>query len=111
MNTADTLRAARALIAEPRCWNQGRYVSRTDDNCLCAAGAINRVETGFTYPVSPISTAMPALAQTVIDRSDAMRPRLAVTVIAGWQDHPDRTHDEVLAAFDAAIVTAESETT
>lgn len=86
---------ARAKIADPANWGKGfRTVCgghRTLETC-CASEAID------------------AVAATSKIRSAAFRALAAAaqcdTTIPLWNDAPERTHAEVLAAFDKAIASA-----
>jgi hypothetical protein len=86
---------ARAKIADPENWGKGfRTVCgghRTLETC-CASEAIEAV------------AATPGL------RSAALRALAAAaqcdTTILRWNDAPERTHAQVLAAFDKAIASA-----
>lgn len=88
---------ARALIADPAKWGKGRRRhDRPLDTC-CAAEAIEEVE-----PPSPRRrAAYCALEQA----AGIVRPPMG-SVIVDWNDAPERTHAEVLAAFDKAIASA-----
>jgi hypothetical protein len=100
--TADVLREARALVQ--RGWTQRWFAKDAigrrchSDNplaaCWCASGALGRAS-GLNSVV--YSKAIAALNAVVGDVG-----------IAAWNDEPDRTQDEVLAAFSRAIERAES---
>ena len=96
----DTLIAARALIAEEKCWTKGALAR--DENgvacesgdtpvCWCASGAIMLCE----------------LKKRSADREGALRylrmslPK--VVSIPTFNDYPATTHADVLAAFSKAI--------
>lgn len=96
---AEVLRAARALIDTPDKWCQGQFHK---DGAYCASGAIGvaagvDIEVGcwFCHP------AWQALADTVNAAQSGG--------IGSWNDRPERTHADVLAAFDRAIATAEAQ--
>ena len=101
----DTLIAARALIEDEKCWTK-HVMARDKDGepcelesceledppvCWCASGAIahsSRVSLGGVGAMGYLRAALPSwAARNVID----------------WNDHPDTTHADVLAAFDRAI--------
>lgn len=102
MNTAEILRAARALIEKPEAWTQGRYCLDANGAVLsygeqggvkwCAAGALGAVNGG-------------ECPEEAWDLLQAAGGHWSVT---GFNDNPDRTHAEVLAAFDKAIAIAEA---
>lgn len=85
---AAVLRAARKLIEKPERWAQGTSFTGT---ARCAWGAILATEHDFV---------------DVLSAAGFMR-RIVGPYIAEWNDIPQRTHAEVLAAFDKAIALAE----
>ena len=100
MNTTTrTLIAARSLIARPDAWtkvfeardhNNNSCRVFDDDACkYCMVGAIARA----------------SLGKRTWERDALQALRLAIgsESVPRFNDHPARTHDEVLAAFDAAI--------
>lgn len=86
--TASILRRARALIDRPEKWGQLGLRLRPG---LCALGAI-WTEAG----AEKFDQAYPYIGRAVGHLD-----------IARWNDHPSRTHAEVLVAFDRAIELAE----
>lgn len=106
-DAAQKLRAARALIE--RGWTQKVYArgkcrevpyDSKSAVCYCAMGAIAAVN--GMYPTSTL---------TGVDQLDAAigAPREDEAEILIWNDAPERTKAEVLAAFDKAIQLAEQE--
>ena len=103
---AEILRAARKLIERPQSWTQEVYARKADgEECgwdspqacrRCMEGAIF-----VAYDHAERFTQMEVLKVTsdACDGND----------IAQWNDAPDRTHAEVLVAFDHAIALAEAE--
>lgn len=99
MSTVEVLKRARETISKPERWTQGAYardargypigVGHSDAVCFCATGAIAR---GAPDPEAR------ALAQMGVRIG-----RRPVEGLAAWNDAPERTHAEVLAAFDSAI--------
>lgn len=99
---ARQLRAAKSRIITPETWNQGcAAVDRSGEECFawskrahrrCTWGAIAADENNTAAAFRYFRAANPD-----IDR------------FADWNDHPERTHDEVMAAFDRAIAFAEAE--
>ena len=100
LEVRDTLECARRILA--RGWCQGarsivgfdagenekvRHVApgNEDQQCYCLYGAVLQASTG-------IFNAHAALAALSIEDS-----------YVRWNDDPDRTHEEVLALFDAAM--------
>lgn len=86
---------ARAKITEPARWGKGsRGYSRSRDSC-CAAEAIEDV-TLITRPELALR----------VRAYDALRDAIHCRDLTSWNDAPERTHAEVLAAFDRAIEVA-----
>ena len=103
------LERARALIDTPEKWNKtgssatdasGNAVPACSDDarCFCVFGAIRRAVSEHTH------------------REDACLSRLYLSLgftngperLFRWNDAPERTHAEVLAAFDRAITNERS---
>lgn len=88
------LERARALLAKPNGWTRGWYAKTQKNNeanprsraavSFCVLGACDRVGAS-TQILSEI--VIPKRANTLPD----------------WNDHPDRTQEQVLALFDKAI--------
>jgi hypothetical protein len=97
---ADKLREARALIE--RGWTQGAFARHANGrvigcesesaSCFCMAGAIMRV----TPSIYSFERFIEPLCVVIGDRR-----------LDHWNDAPERTQAEVLAAFDKAIELAE----
>lgn len=84
--THEILIAARALIDTPKKWVKSAYHREKNGlHSYCAAGALISVE-------APGRTAYDCLAEAIGYRC-----------VSDWNDAPERTHAEVLAAFDKAI--------
>ena len=90
MTPADALRAAKECILEHG-WAQGlRAVVDTERHCMVTALA-------WVTPEDPVAE---NLAFQALQRATSHFPN-------DWNDDPERTLDEVLEAFDRAIVLAE----
>ena len=91
------LTVARALIDKPEKWCQGGFHK---GDSFCAAGALR--EPWMTKPVREEyygeSRAAELLAKAV--------GIYDFNLISRWNDAPERTHAEVLAAYDRAIAEA-----
>jgi hypothetical protein len=86
---------ARALIADPAKWGQGsRVLDRPIATC-CASEAIEEAADVRARRVA----ALDAFRSSAGLSDDAAS-------ISDWNDAPERTHAEVLAAFDKAIASA-----
>lgn len=88
--TARDLEAARKLIADPSAWVKGV----PPIGCFCAETAIAMACNGDPQNYDS-DQAWRAL--------DALRDAINDAAIFRWNDAPERTHAEVLAAFDRAI--------
>jgi hypothetical protein len=93
MNTREVLIAARKLIERPENWVKEPHGYMDSRACVCAEEAIWRANSGAKH-----EGAVNALKDLVGDRGP-------MTII-NWNDAPERTHAEVLAAFDKAIEAA-----
>lgn len=107
MKPSEVLRAARKLIERPENWTRGADARDVDGTpvwaahgdvepvCWCSTGALMRVtETGPEY-----HSGRGFLEQVISPWR----------FIPQWNDAGNRTHPEVLAAFDRAIALAEAE--
>ena len=105
MKPSEILLAAKEKINTPEKWTQGELaknargekVPRYSETavCWCSLGAICAVAESETAKVE--SRAESSLRQVVIQRIDI------------WNDDPERTHEEVMNAFDKAIALAQKE--
>jgi hypothetical protein len=100
---ADTLRLAKAQIAEPDMWCKGRYAIGT--RC-CAMGALYRAMS--RTPPSPMrDDAERALYLAAAEaRGLFLVPLGTEHDVTVYNDRPSTTHADVLAMFDRAIVIA-----
>lgn len=99
--TADVLRRARALIDTPEKWCKGALVR---DGAFCVRGALKTAISGSIWAAfDPLLTrAEQALGFPGFDGVHS-EPRLP-----SWNNAPERTHADVMAAFDKAIALAEA---
>ena len=91
--------AARALIATPEKWTQGEsartsyglpcgfYADCADQFCM--SGALERVCSGDRHRASVAG--------------NYLRDAISASSFVNWNDAPERTHADVMAAFDRAI--------
>jgi hypothetical protein len=92
----DILKNARAKIATPDKWGKGlRRQDRPMATC-CAAEAIEESVAAFGPEMRVAMRALHNAAGLDYDRDYR---------ITNWNDEPERTHAEVLAAYDLAIAT------
>lgn len=99
MTPLQVLVAARARISDPAKWGKGVRGTmagyRSVDTC-CAAEAIGDARESDTS----LEVALSFLRQAIVgERNDSLS-------IVRWNDAPERTHADVLAAFDRAIEAA-----
>ena len=92
--TADVLRRAKAMIDRPEKWCQGALLN--DGGAMCMLGAINMAVSGDADLFGGQDAKM-ALYAAVGNHPTSV-----------WNNAPERTHAEVMAAFDKAIALAES---
>lgn len=104
MNSLEIMIAARALITPPGSWTKGTYARGIDGFivgvndplavCFCSAGATKRVQGDSDAHVES------ALIVHIMRKYGSL--------IAVWNDHAKRTHEEVLAEFDEVIAELEA---
>ena len=100
--TVETLRDAKALIDTPAKWTQNANARRSDDSdcssahpdavCFCIVGAVWRAS-GETF----------SKAFHLVHWQAQKEGRHVVQ----FNDHPDTSHNDVMAFFDRAIALAE----
>lgn len=110
MTTREILIAARALIATPERWTQGDRardaagapIDPCDPRavCWCISGALEAADPSGSDMDGFIGAAL-ALEKVIV----GLGHRAA---IGDFNDAPERTHAEVLAAFDKAIAATEA---
>jgi hypothetical protein len=97
--TADTLRKAKALISDPVNWNNdGDYFKDGDPDtgCMCVYGAIH-------VALDPSHH----IGETEKLFDDLFKSLHLPYKLIDYNDHPDTTHDDIMALFDRAIELAE----
>lgn len=100
-DVAEVLRKARAKITPEGAWTQ-EYLARDAANCPVSEvdpSAVCWCAFGVIGAVSSMDTWMAAIG--IFGRAIGER------AIGYWNDAPERTHAEVLAAFDKAIAASE----
>ena len=100
---ADLLRRAKAKIPTPETWTRGEFARDLGGKvvggasahavCWCAYGAIQAVAHESTLRE---------------DAEDAIASQVPSGYVADFNDAPETTHADVLAAFDRAIAAEES---
>lgn len=98
MDAVDILKAARAKIARPEDWGKGRRVYDRPRETCCAAEAIGEATSYSLWDDENRKSTYSAFY-------NAAGLDWEVDSLAEWNDAPERTHTEVLAAFDLAIAT------
>lgn len=107
---SEILIGARELLASPAQWVKGYYafnksrdmreVGDDDATCFCMIGALAKSAGSFTGVGGYEQSDHPEidyLAKVVGEH------------VPNYNDHPERTHDEVIAAFDKAIQLAQAD--
>ena len=89
MKPSQVLEAARRSLLEPQVWCQSAFQK---GDRRTAMTAIMLVE-----------------GPGIWEATNYFRRVAGCELITIWNDHPDRTHEEVIAAFSAAVALAESE--
>lgn len=92
LTALDILKAARAKIARPEQWGQGLPSERPGRICAFEAIVAKFDSATNTLDVKSYLRAQRALCDVIGTESAAL-----------WNDAPERTHGQVLAAFDKAI--------
>ena len=95
----EILKKARETLSEPDSWGKGVVWDRSNKNSYCAAQAIGE-------SLSPDFVLYHKACQVFA----VSIPLTEFDAIPDWNDAPERTHAEVLAAFDRAIASLESQT-
>jgi hypothetical protein len=101
LSTADVLRKARALIEPYEKW-VGRH-NAFAPGCNCTSTAITDASPGEGRTAHMVFCEANSI-DIDIDIGGGV-----FQAVYGWNDHPKRTHAEVLAAFDRAIELAEKQ--
>lgn len=104
MTTVEILRAAKALIDTPEKWTQGKYARDAEGH------ALDHSKDGFAGAVCYCAVGALWAAAGSFDEAAVSRVRDAAGthILHPWNDDPERTHPEVMAAFDRAIAAAEA---
>ena len=107
MSAYETLTAARSLIANPESWTQGVYARDEkgkqtgvwDANavCLCSIGAIAKAAN------SHLANPIPHPVKSVLEKCGIKN---CIDLVSFNDSH---THEQVIALFDRAIATAETQ--
>lgn len=96
MNTVDVLRGAKAILSDERNWTQnGALYRRRDDGGMsyCVYGAMGHVTTGEEIPGVSIANSPAA---------KAFQRAIGMQMVGSFND--SATHEEVIDAFDRAIL-------
>lgn len=109
MTDLEILRGARALITPAGSWTKGVYAFREAGEqtiCRCSAGAILHA-TGANNLFGGVADLRAAGAFALLVKAVEVKDdETDEAKVMKWNDEPIRTHHEVLAAFDRAIVLA-----
>lgn len=111
MTDAEILRGARKSLEQPEAWTKGVYAfleSGGTTICRCSAGAILHA-TGANTLYSGVADLRAEGAFALMVKAIGFKyDETDEVIVMRWNDSPKRTHREVLAGFDRAIVLAEA---
>jgi hypothetical protein len=122
MSLVDDLKAAKAVISDPKNWIKGEMAkaSRKDRygihannpsaNCFCALGAVHLAIPSY----EPIEKLRRKLVKHYLEKAVvAIAPRMKMSIWGGkipqFNDNPRTTHAKVMGLFDKAIEMAEKD--
>lgn len=100
MSTVDVLKQAKALISA-KGWGQGYEETVINKSCHCVATAIAAASVSREKSIE--------LSHQTFAKANGLNNTLGKGGIIDWNDEPQRTPDEIRAAFDKAIALAEQE--
>lgn len=98
---AQDLRAAKALIDTPEKWTKGKLIRRDENDQICAMCSIGAIYVATQETLNARHYAAKAAFREAAGCVEGLS-------ISYWNDAPERTHAEVMAAFDRAIEKAEA---
>jgi hypothetical protein len=107
----DGLNKVRMILSDPERWTQGRLRQhrplQDSGYCYCLLGgvfkAVGHDFLGFNMPIE--AQILKNKISHVIE-DEIQKKRGHYVTIAAWNDHPKRTHSEVLEILDKSIETA-----
>lgn len=105
---AETLRRAKALIDAPEKWLKHEQ-NNAAMTAFCFHGALSMAISGAPYVQHDNEPAYLLFCRANPEGFQCRYPGLTVRDHVNWNNAPERTHAEVMAAFDRAIALAESE--
>lgn len=103
MSALSGLQKARKELTPATMWAGDDWKGK-DDNACCVSLAIGR----FLAPCGPSWWKAHRLLAAELGVGVVTASQDQLEAIYNWNDAPERTHAEVLAAFDRAIATAEA---
>jgi hypothetical protein len=104
LRLSGVLESARGLVAEPENWYRGYWYDTSRPWCMCAGGAILRVLGGRT--VRDLEDDQYAIWKRTRDLFERANGGFC---LGDWNDATERTHGDILKAFDTAIAAARAE--
>jgi len=114
MKPSEILIEARKLIDTPDKWTKGSYATDGQGKqvpsysgqaqCFCTLGAFFHASASFSEKPF-VQTSEHEMMERQARRAlgNAINPNEQTVLFADWNDAPERTHVEVLAAYDGAI--------
>ena len=101
MKSSKLLTKARALIADPKHWTQ---------NCSArnqqGVAVYSRDDEAFSYCMMAATHKVATGPGKIVESQLYLRKAINSSSLSAFNDAPERTHAQVLAAFDKAIVLA-----
>jgi hypothetical protein len=98
---AQILREARAKIDTPEKWGKGMA------SFIEGGGSQKCVKAAFWNNLKDYTDTSQCVAYEIFRKAAGLRAVDETDPVPQWNDHPKRTHAEVMAAFDKAIEMAE----
>ena len=99
------LREARAMIATPDQWTQGAYRRSEGGKVLCVLDrdVASRCADGAIIDAADVEEVLYREAELLLLDAIELRTGERYLYLTSWNDSPERTHAEVLQAFDSAL--------
>ena len=109
MKAVEILKKARALIADPKHWIKGTFklTKGHEQSCYCALGAVREIGSPALSDNDDYVTYNKAQRLLRDGAARVIKKASSDVVIVKFNDASNRTHDQVLKAFDIAIAKAE----
>lgn len=113
MKDIELLKKAREIISKPENWTKNSFakdaygcstmITNKEAVCFCSIGAVRRALDVLDYPDDGEVTYHSAIDRLRQFVHTSNRNTGSWATLAGYNDHADRTHTDILAMFDKAI--------